>query len=431
MSRWMLRLYYPGMEVENRAAANQPGPTLLCGNHPNTLVDPLIVGIHLDHQIYFLANAAMWINPVMRFLIDPFCIPVARPQDKKKGATRGGDTDEIFNRTFSGLERGAVVYIAPEGASELERKLRRLKGGAASMALEAEKRNDWKLGLRMLPAGANYERPTVCFSRAFIRYGAPIDVLKYRKQYEEKPVRAIRDLTVELTERMRELLIHTENKDEEYLLRPIERAVQHDAPLTVGQHHYRTQRLLAWLRALPEEKRESLRTTAVRYDQLLRETGQLDIEFSRHPDRKLTAGTVLALPFYLYGLVNHLPWLLVINGVWRALGLDPGYKATFQALGSWVILPVLYLLQTLVFNWVWPAGWGWLYLLSLPVSGLFALKYWLTYRAFWAGRFSGSSAHDETLRQLRDRMLITVPAELFGADAAATSAVRGSEAKPN
>ncbi|MEL7162900.1 MAG: 1-acyl-sn-glycerol-3-phosphate acyltransferase, partial [Bacteroidota bacterium] len=146
LSRWMLRLYYPGMEVENRATANHPGPTLLCGNHPNTLIDPLIVGIHLDYQTYFLANAAMWMNPVMAFLIDPFCIPVARPQDKKAGATKGGDKDEIFNRTFAGLESGSIVYIAPEGASELERKLRRLKGGAASMALEAENRNNWALG---------------------------------------------------------------------------------------------------------------------------------------------------------------------------------------------------------------------------------------------------------------------------------------------
>jgi len=293
MSRWMLRIFYPGMEVENRANANRPGPTLLCGNHPNTLIDPLIAGIHLDYQTYFLANAAMWINPVMAFLIDPFCIPVARPQDKKAGATKGVDTDEIFNRTFSGLEEGNVVYIAPEGASELERKLRRLKGGAASMALEAENRNDWKLNLSFLPVGVNYESPTTCFSRAFIRYGEPINLMPYRQQYEDSPIRAIRALTNELTEQMQGLLIQTQNKAEEHLLRPVERAVQNEKPLSVSKHHYRTQSILAWLRELSEEEREALRTTATAYDQGLRETGQLDIEFSNHPERKLHAGTLL------------------------------------------------------------------------------------------------------------------------------------------
>jgi|GEM_PF-2269295 1-acyl-sn-glycerol-3-phosphate acyltransferase len=413
MSRWMLRIFYPGMEVEGREYANKPGPTLLCGNHPNTLIDPLIVGIHLDYQTYFLANAAMWMNPVMAFMINPFCIPVARPQDKVKGATKGVDTDEIFNQTFSGLENGSLVYIAPEGASELERKLRRLKGGAASMALEAEKRNDWKLGLSVQPVGVNYESPTTGFSRAFIRYGEPVDITPFREQYETSPMRGIRALTNELTDRMQALLIQTKNKAEEHLLRPIERAVQNEKPLTVSKHHYRTQSILAWLRELPEKELEALRTTATTYDQGLRETGQLDIEFSNHPDRKLHAGTVLGLPFYLYGLLNHGLWLLAINAIWEALGIDRGYKATVQTLGSWFVLPVIYLIQILVFNWVLPESWGWLYALSLPISGLFTLKYWVTYRAFWTGRFSGSSARDGELETLRGEMLTVVPGDFY------------------
>ena len=119
-------------------------------------------------------------------------------------------------------------------------------------------------------------------------------------------------------------------------------------------------------------------------------------------------GTILGLPFFLYGLINHGLWLVLINFIWNKLGIDRGYKATFQGLTSWFIVPITYLLQTLLFNWVYPEGWGWLYLLSLPVSGLFALKYWLMYRAFWAGRFSGSSGEDERLRELRSEMLARV-----------------------
>jgi hypothetical protein len=98
-----------------------------------------------------------------------------------------------------------------------------------------------------------------------------------------------------------------------------------------------------------------------------------------------------------------------MNLLWKALGIDRGYKATVQTLGSWFVFPVIYLIQLLVFNGVLPESWGWLYLLSLPVSGLFALKYWLTYRAFWAGRFSGSSEEDVRLKGLREKMLIGVP----------------------
>ena len=408
MSRWMLRIYYPSMETEGVANANHPGPTLLCGNHPNTLADPLMAGIHLDYQTYFLANAGLWLNPVMAFVIDPFCIPVARPKDKEAGADKGSK-DEVFNRTFQALETGKIMYIAPEAYSELERKLRKIKAGAASLALEGEARNDWKLGVTLQPVGVNYESPTTCFSRAFVRYGEPIRAAEWREQYEKSPMRAVRALTNELSDRMQALLIHTQDKTEERCLRRIERSVQNDRPLTVSRHHYRTQRILTWLRAQSEDEREDLCTLAGRYDALLRETRQLDLELSSHPRRKLSVGLLLSLPLFLYGLLNHLPWLLLIRGIWNALGIDRGYKATFQTLTSWFLLPILYLVQTLLFNWIFPEAMGWLYLLSLPVSGLFALRYWVTYRAYWAGRFSGNSGSDGELRELRRQLMERLP----------------------
>ena len=408
MSRWMLRIYYPGMEVEGRHYANHPGPTLLCGNHPNTLCDPLMAGIHLDYQTYFLANAGLWLSPVTAFLIDPFCIPVARAKDVEAGAS-GGTKEEVFNRTFSGLETGKIVYIAPEAFSELERKLRRLKSGAASMALEAENRNEWQLGLSLQPVGINYESPTTCFSRAFVRYGAPIDILQFREQYEKSPMRAIRALTNLIAERMQELVIQTSDKAEERLLRPIERAIQNDDPLPVDKHHYRIKRILTALRAMPDDRREELREKATAYDQLTREKGQLDIEFSDHPGRGFRAGTLLALPFFIYGLLNHALWLFLINFLWKRLGLDRGYKATVQCLASWFILPLTYLVQLWMFARIYPAAWSWLYLLSLPVFGLFALKYWTAYGAFWSGRLTGSSDMNEHCRHLRDGMLALTP----------------------
>ena len=409
MSRWMLRIFYPASETEGVAYANHPGPMLLCGNHPNTLVDPLIVGINLDYQSYFLANAGLWLNPVTAFIIDPFCVPVARAKDKEAGADKGSK-EEVFNRTFAALESGKIMYIAPEAYSELERKLRKIKAGAASLALEGEARNDWKLGVTLQPVGVNYESPTTCFSRSFVRFGEPIVAAEWREAYEKSPMRAVRGLTNLLSERMENLLVQTKDKDEERCLRRIDRSVQNDAPLTVSQHHFRTKNLLAWMRGLEPAKQDELCRVSTTYDQLLRKTGQLDLEFSRHPHRRLSAGLLLGLPVFLYGLINHGAWLLAINGLWKALGIDRGYKATVQTLGSWFVLPLLYLLQTLLFDWVYPGGIGWLYLISLPVSGLFALRYWVTYRAYWAGRFSGRGNHDAELRTLR-RQLMDLVAE--------------------
>ncbi|WP_116125961.1 1-acyl-sn-glycerol-3-phosphate acyltransferase [Lewinella sp. IMCC34183] len=409
LSRWMLRIFYPSMETEGVANANHPGPTLLCGNHPNTLADPLMAGIHLDHQTYFLANAGLWLNPAMAFVIDPFCIPVARPKDKEAGADKGGK-DEVFNRTFQALENGKIMYIAPEAYSELERRLRKIKAGAASLALEGESRNDWKLGVTLQPVGVNYESPTTAFSRAFVRYGEPIVAAEWREAYEKSPMRAVRGLTNLLSERMEDLLIQTRNKEEERCLRRIERSVQHDHPLTVSAHHYRTKAILAWLRNLDDAQRDRLFTLAASYDGLLREDGRLDLAFSDHPRRRPTVALLLGLPLFLYGWLNHLPWLLTIRGIWNALGIDRGYKATFQTLASWFLVPIFYLLQTLLFNWIYPEGIGWLYLLSLPLSGLFALRYWVTYRPFWIARLHGKGPHGDRLIELRGELMGTLAA---------------------
>ena len=400
----MLRIFYPSMETEGVAYANHPGPTLLCGNHPNTLADPLMAGIHLDYQTYFLANAGLWLNPVMAFIIDPFCIPVARPKDKEAGADKGSK-DEVFNRTFQALESGKIMYIAPEAYSELERKLRKIKAGAASLALEGEARNDWKLGVTLQPVGINYESPTTAFSRAFVRYGEPIAAAEWREAYEKSPMRAVRGLTNPLSERMEGLLIQTRDKAEERCLRRVERSVQHDRPLSVSAHHYRTQAILTWIRGLEEGRREELCALSAEYDELLRDNGQLDLAYSEHPRRRITLPLVLGLPLFLYGFLNHLPWLLGMRAAWNALGIDRGYKATFQTLASWIILPIIYLLQTLIFNWIYPEGIGWLYLLSLPVSGLFALRYWVTYRPYWIPRLTSRGAEGDRIAELRNNLM--------------------------
>jgi 1-acyl-sn-glycerol-3-phosphate acyltransferase len=407
MSRWMLRIYYPSMETEGVEHANHPGPMLLCGNHPNTLADPLMAGIHLDYQTYFLANAGLWLNPAIAFVIDPFCVPVARPKDREAGAS-SGSKEEVFNRTFAALEAGKTMYIAPEAYSELERKLRKIKAGAASLALEGEHRNDWALGITLQPVGVNYESPTTCFSRAFVRYGEPIRAADWREDYEKSPMRAVRGLTDELAGRMRELLIHTHDKTEERCLRRIERSVQNDRPLRVSDHHYRTKRILEWIRSLDTPAREELCHRATAYDDRLRERSRQDVTVSAHPRRGGDGGTWLGLPLFLYGLVNHGPWLLTIKGVWNALGIDRGYKATVQTLGSWFVLPLCYLLQTWLFGMLSPGGFAWLYLISLPVSGLFALRYWVTYRAYWAGRFGGGDGTDE-LQRLRTELMRLLP----------------------
>lgn len=43
--RWLVKRYYPNVEITNANLIPQSGPVLLCGNHANALLDPVLIGI--------------------------------------------------------------------------------------------------------------------------------------------------------------------------------------------------------------------------------------------------------------------------------------------------------------------------------------------------------------------------------------------------
>ena len=60
-------------EVAVRAAERVPptGPVLLCVNHPNNLIDSLLVSATLPRKVHYLANASLFRNPILVALPDP------------------------------------------------------------------------------------------------------------------------------------------------------------------------------------------------------------------------------------------------------------------------------------------------------------------------------------------------------------------------
>lgn len=407
LSRSFLRVLYPGNTAEGLENALIEGPFIIAGNHPNTLIDPLIQGIHLEKRLHFMANAGLFGNTWMaKFLLFAGVIPIAR-RGVDGEAGRKVDNNESFEAAYAHFEHGGILFVAPEGGSELERRLRQpLKPGTARMAFAAEERNNWQLGLRVVPTAGNYEAPTRCFTRAFVRYGSPIAVADWQTAYQENPREAVRDFTQHLGQRMAELLIDTRNKTEERCLRPIERAIQNDTPLTVQDHHARTQAILSHLRTLDEASFEKLSQYAKNYERLLKKAKIDDVVLSSHPAKKPSLGHFLGLPFFLYGWLNHLPLIGLTELAWKSIKTYRNYAATVRGLVGTILLPIFYAFQTWLLSLLL-GPWAWLYLLSLPLAGFFALGYYTRYRPFWAALLGRKKASKE-MAVLRLRLLKAV-----------------------
>lgn len=412
ISRCFLRVLYPAMMVEGQEHVTRKGPYILAGNHPNTLIDPLIQGIYVSERLHFMANAGMFANPIAhKLLVFLGVIPIVRPG---KDNNQGGriDNNDSFEYAYRHFEQGGVMFVAPEGGSELERRLRGpVKMGTAKMAFAVESRNNWTLGLDIVPAGGNYESPTKSFSRAFVRFGPPIHLSDYRAEYEKSPRQAVVSLTREIGRRMAELVIDTKDKSEEYLLRPLDRTLQNDKPLIVSEHHYRVQKLLAALRAMPDDEREALRQKANRYEELLKSAGINDRVLSNSPQETQKTGLWLGLPIFLYGALNNLPLIFLADKAYSFLGVEVNYAATVRGLVGSITLPILYILQALLVGTLFGSGWGWLYFFTLLAASLFALAYHTHYRSFWASKLRGSKVTEEMtklrqeLRAATDKLL--------------------------
>ncbi len=204
---------------------------------------------------------------------------------------------------------------------------------------------------------------------------------------------------------MEERLIQTEDKAEERLLRPIERAVQHDRPLRIDLHLARVNRILADLRDLPAVRRESLQATAAAYEAGLKKHGLSDYALSSHPNSRLRPGTILGLPIFLWGWINHVLPIALANVVERKIGAERGYRMTIITLVSVILVMLFYVIQPVIVGLLTgSAVIAWTYLFSLPLAGWFAVGYWTTYRAFWYQLLQGGRVTEE-MRGMREELL--------------------------
>src|SRR5205085_2477739 len=109
-------------------------------------------------------------------------IPVYRRMDAAPGSadTHAAKNEETFDAAAGCLGEGGTLCIFPEGVSHSDPQMKKLKTGAARMALLAEARAAYSLGVHIVPVGLTYESKQRFRSRAVVEVGHPIEVRHYR-----------------------------------------------------------------------------------------------------------------------------------------------------------------------------------------------------------------------------------------------------------
>lgn len=184
----LLRLFYPVRGL--RGDVPQSGVYIVVANHPNGLLDPLMLRLLLGRRVGFLAKSTFWSTAPGRWVMEKSgAMPVYRAHEADTSRN-----EATFARCRKTLSEGHWLALFPEGKSHSEPTLQPLKSGAARIALSALAEHP-NVPLRILPVGLFYEDKAVFRSRAAGRVGEPVEIADLVALHRDDPRRAVTELT--------------------------------------------------------------------------------------------------------------------------------------------------------------------------------------------------------------------------------------------
>ncbi|MES1165161.1 MAG: lysophospholipid acyltransferase family protein, partial [Verrucomicrobiota bacterium] len=193
----LVRFYYPVRTVDEGQRIPTDKPVIFVLNHPNGLMDPLVLRVATGRRSRFLAKSSLFGNPLGRLAMNAFgSIPVYRPGESSPAAV--ARNEESFARCRAELAAGGVLALFPVGTSHSDPQLRPLKTGAARIALSAEAEADGPLGVTIVPVGLAYERKTQFRSSVLLVVGEPLAVAPLLADYRRDERGTVAALTAEI-----------------------------------------------------------------------------------------------------------------------------------------------------------------------------------------------------------------------------------------
>ena len=366
--RLVTRIFFRTVEVVGTEHVPAGGPVIFVGNHPNSLIDPVMILTTCGRRVSFAAKDTLFASPFLRpFLAATGAVPIKRKMDHAAGPL---DNTAAFDALFAVLEQGGAFGIFPEGISHTSSELAPLKTGAARIALGAAEKG---IPVRIVPSGLIYKKRERMRGRVLVQFGKPLDIdAAELAAWKEDPRAAAQALTTRIDHALR---LQTVNAPDFETLRVLDGARRLYEPstlrLSLAEQGEVVRRFVDhWQRLRDEPEVAALYRDVEVYLQELRVLGVNDPLLERGVSRMQWLGRIVRhlflvlvlAPFALPGIVLHAPVLLGAVVAGDGLTDRKDVVATVKMITAAVMVLVAYLAAgALVF-----------FLLDFPYDVIFA-----------------------------------------------------------
>lgn len=366
-------------------------PVIFVCNHPNTMMDPLVVGTTCNRKLFFFAKSTLFNNPFSKWLLPKLqLVPVYRKQDDSTQINKNEDT---FEKGFQILKDKGAFLIFPEGVSTGDRTLSKIKTGAARIGFGAMVNNNWELDITMIPVGLSYSNAIKFKSNVIVRYGKPIKLKAFKQQYDLDEFKVVNQLTDQIETALSKLTTNVNDLASEEIVSALELIYKKELMTNLGldlknkfDDFSATKGLVngvEWYFKNKPNKVEEFKEMFQNYQNDL-SLLELKDEFLDPSNKSVTfferiqivTYIILGFPIYLYGIINNiipykLPRLMAKQFAQSKSEIAPTKLIT--GIGIFVIYYILEILifSALVNNTLLTT----IYILSLIPSGNFVLSY--------------------------------------------------------
>ncbi|MDB4953297.1 MAG: hypothetical protein JWO36_866 [Myxococcales bacterium] len=395
--RVVTRVFFRQVEIAGLEHVPSSGPVLFAGNHPNSLIDPILIITTCGRKVHFAAKDTLFKGRLLRAVLRGLgAVPIKRrddhdgtpkqPASPSPGKTEddasqrtpasGVDNDAAFDAMFAVLAKGGAIGIFPEGLSHDEAHLARLKTGAARLGLGGALKT--KQAISIVPCGLTFIHPKRFRSRVLVQYGPPIVIEPTRTNTPED----VRAMTGEIEDGMRRLTINAPDWDTVRALDVVRRLYQ-PQEISIEDRVELARRFNTYYSAVAGDPRVQTVMHRVRaYQDKLDELGVTDRELARDLSKLEVSGRVLRhlfliafwLPLTAPSAVFHLPPLVFARFASPRLTPRKDVIATTKLLIGMMLVLLAYAATISILWWRFGFAWALIATIVLPASGWATLR---------------------------------------------------------